>query len=112
FATLTNVVSYVATAFNPIVDGSSLTAYVGAPANTYVTQYGERKSDRTSDEFRLVSAPGKLEWLVGAFYTHEKDPDNINVRGTDASGIILPSSSPFFNYYTFNDVSLFVDKAA
>jgi outer membrane receptor protein involved in Fe transport len=59
----------------------------------------------------LVSSPGKFEWLLGGFYTHEKDPDSYPLRGTDPSGVVLPQSSPYFDILTYNNSSIFKEKA-
>ena len=111
FATLTNVAGYAESTIDSTEDVSSFAAFVNAPPDLPVALFGPRKSQRFVDELRLTSSPGRLEWLLGGFYTHEKDPDDLSIRGTDAEGVLLPPSSPFYNVYTYHNVSYFEEKA-
>jgi outer membrane receptor protein involved in Fe transport len=111
FATLTNVAGYAESTIDSTEDVSSFAAFVNAPPDLPVALFGPRSSQRFLDELRLMSSPGRLEWLLGGFYTHEKDPDDLSLRGTDSEGVILPPSSPFYNVYTYHNVSYFVEKA-
>jgi len=110
-ATLTNVAGYAESTIDSTEDVSSFAAFVNAPPDLPVALFGPRKSQRFVDELRLASSPGRLEWLLGGFYTHEKDPDDLSIRGTDSEGVILPPSSPFYNVYTYHNVSYFEEKA-
>ena len=111
FATLTNVAGYADSTIDSTEDVSSFAAFVNAPPDLPVALFGPRRSQRFIDELRLTSTPGRLEWLLGGFYTYEKDPDDLSLRGTDSEGVILPPSSPFYNVYTYHNVSYFVEKA-
>jgi outer membrane receptor protein involved in Fe transport len=111
FATLTNVAGYAESTIDSTEDVSSFAAFVNAPPDLPVALFGPRRSQRFLDELRLTSSPGRLEWLLGGFYTHEKDPDDLSLRGTDSEGVILPPSSPFYNVYTYHNVSYFIEKA-
>jgi outer membrane receptor protein involved in Fe transport len=111
FATLTNVAGYAESTIDSTEDVSSFAAFVNAPPDLPVALFGPRRSQRFLDELRLASSPGRLEWLLGGFYTHEKDPDDLSIRGTDSEGVILPPSSPFYNVYSYHNVSYFIEKA-
>jgi outer membrane receptor protein involved in Fe transport len=108
FATLTNVASYTHVTSDTIIDYSALSARAGGAPVSYE---GSPNSTRYTDELRLVSAPGAFEWIVGGFYAHEKNLWSIKDRGTDASGVVLPSSSPYFNVYTDAINSTYEEKA-
>jgi iron complex outermembrane recepter protein len=106
FATLTNIISYAEFSARYVIDVS---AFGGAPATAGMVD--PAKSRRISDELRLTSTPGHLEWMLGAFYTDETAKNRTNYRGTDANGVILPSSSPFFEVYTFASDATFEERA-
>jgi outer membrane receptor protein involved in Fe transport len=108
FATLTNVASYARTRSSSFVDYSVLNSFTGGAPVSYE---GGSRSTRYSDELRLASAPGRLEWLIGGFYTHEKDLWNVDIRGATTTGALLPTTSPFYNVYTFAVASTYEEKA-
>ncbi len=109
FATLTNIASYAHMVSNTFIDFSALSGLVGGSPVSY---QGNPHSTRYSDELRLASAPRRLEWLLGAFYTHEKNLWNVNLRGTDAAGVIVPPTSPYYDVYTYAVSPVFEEKAA
>jgi iron complex outermembrane recepter protein len=109
FATLTNSASYATVYNNVISDVSEYAPLVGAPGGV-LSQLNTR-SRRFTDEIRLSSNPGQIEWLLGGFYTNENDPDNVNIRGTNGVGLIVPPSDPSFNVYTYNNSSHFKESA-
>ena len=111
FATLTNVASYASLSYTNVIDYSLFADLFGAPAGDATRYEGDQHSKRLTDELRLASKPGRLEWLVAGFYTHEKDPDLININGTDSSGTIVPPSNPLYNYYNYNTIAWFEEKA-
>ena len=48
-----------------------------------------------TQEVRLASPEGeKLEWLVGAFYTHEDASNHEQINAYDANGALLPGMNP------------------
>lgn len=108
FATLTNVASYAHMDSTSVVDFGALSPAIGGAPVRYE---GNPVHARYSDELRLASAKGRLEWLLGAFYTREKDDWNINIRPTDGLGNILAPTSPIYNIYTFLTASVFKEKA-
>jgi iron complex outermembrane recepter protein len=75
-------------------------------------QYASENT-KFSQEFRLsIPAGQKLEWLLGAFYTHEESPNVQNVLAADAgttqvvgSLASLPFPSKFEEYAAFADVT-------
>jgi iron complex outermembrane receptor protein len=109
FATLTNSASYATVYNNVISDVSEYAPLVGAPGGV-LSQLNTR-SRRFTDEIRLSSNPGQIEWLLGGFYTNENDPDNVNIRSTNAVGLIVPPSDPSYNVYTYNNSSHFKESA-
>lgn len=111
FATITNIASFADSTGDTVGDSSFFAGLLGAPGNVGVRSGLVAQSRRWSDEFRLTSVPGKLEWLLGGFYTNERDPDKFSFRGTDSTGNILPSTDPFFNVYSYNNISYFREKA-
>jgi iron complex outermembrane receptor protein len=111
FATLTNIASYANVVGHVVVDNSSDGSYLGAPPGVFVYNAGDLESQRFSDEIRLASFPGQFEWLLGGFYTDERDPDDVYIRGTDSVGMTLPSSSPYYNVYTYINTSIFKERA-
>ena len=116
FATLTNVATYANVVGNYEFDYSSFAAFSGPgftplPPGFFVHAPDTFKSGRFSDEIRLVSSPGQFEWLLGGFYTDERDPDYVAFRGTDSAGVTLPPSSPYYNVYTYSNTSYFKEKA-
>ncbi len=108
FATLTNIASYANFISDTFVDFSVLRGLVGGAPVSY---QGNPRSTRYSDELRLTSVPGRLEWLLGGFYTREKNIWDVIIRGTDPAGVILPPSSPYYNVYTYTNTTHFEERA-
>jgi iron complex outermembrane receptor protein len=101
FMTITNILSYSQLKFYQFLDVSFEAQYFGAPSNPPAAgNENTTDSRRVTDELRLTSNPGRVEWLLGAFYTLENDPNFETVRGADASGMIVPPTSPVYNGYT------------
>ena len=111
FASLTNIASYAETQVSDTIDYSLYGAFIGMPAGDLVPGTFANLSHRASDELRLVSSPGKFEWLTGVFVTDEQNPDRFNFRGANPSGVILPSSSPFYNIYTYANSNSYKEAA-
>jgi iron complex outermembrane receptor protein len=115
FATLTNIASYAHIVNDNYID---LGGYIGfipvfasAPPGTGISYEALPNSTRYTDELRLASTPGRFEWLLGGFYTNEKDIVPNYGRGADSAGRILPPSSPYFNVYTYLNIAYFREKA-
>jgi outer membrane receptor protein involved in Fe transport len=113
FATLKNIASFAKVAESIVGDGSSYVAYFPglAPPGAGISDASVVQSRRFTDELQLASLPGRLEWLLGGFYTHERDPEHLYFRGTDAAGVILPSSSLLYNVYTYYNPPTFKEWA-
>src|SRR5262249_53684935 len=57
---------------------------------------------KRTQELRLASQPGNgVEWLVGAFYTHEDGEQVRNVFALDSAGQLLPQFAPRFLFVEF-----------
>jgi iron complex outermembrane receptor protein len=112
FAQLTNVASYVKFANVSTVDFSFVAPFVaGLPAGDLVNFANTSSSERYTDELRLASNPGRIEYLAGLFYTNERD-DNIEIDtalNPDAS--TTPVTAPYHNVYNANFVPYFIEKA-
>lgn len=111
FATLTNVASYATVVGRQAQDYTSYGSLVALPSNLLVVTPYTASTRRFSDELRLLSSPGRFEWLLGAFYTHEKDPDYFPSIATNSVGVPLPRSSPNYNVYTYSNAPIFDEKA-
>jgi outer membrane receptor protein involved in Fe transport len=110
FATLTNIVSYAKFIAIPHDDFSLYGSLLGSPQDRVIAPYTQT-SGRTSDEIRLTSNPGGLEWLIGAFYTNETVLVTIPIRGTNSAGQILPSSDPFYNVYSYDGPARYLERS-
>ena len=111
FATLTNIASYAHVVAKLNLDYSLFATLLSAPPGTFVVAPADLESTRYSDEIRLTSSPGRLEWLLGGFYTHERTPDSFPIRGTDSAGAILPPSNSFYGIYNYYNDPLYEEKA-
>lgn len=113
FATLKNIASFAKLTDIAVADIGSVLAYFPglAPPGSGVSDANDIQSRRFSDELQLASVPGRIEWLLGGFYTHERDPENLYFRGTNAAGTIFPSSSLLYNVYTYYDPPTFDEWA-
>ena len=112
FAQLTNVASYTKLANVSTVDYSAVARYVtGLPAGDLVNFANTSSSERYTDEMRLTSNPGRIEYLAGLFYTYESD-DNIEIDtalNPDAS--TTPDTVPYHNVYDGNFIPYFREEA-
>ncbi len=102
FATLINTASYAKTSDYEVRDYTPaygiLIPTVDQPAAVQYTALPV--SDRITDEVRLQSKPGALEWLVGGFFTHEWDTYGVQERGESVPGFnLLPGA--YGNIYTY-----------
>jgi outer membrane receptor protein involved in Fe transport len=94
FATLTNAASYSENYNHLDEDLSAYGAFVGAPSdlipyNTWLTL------KKFTDELRLASSnTGRLEWLLGAFYTREEGLNSQLGSGLLPTGAIDPAIDP------------------
>jgi len=83
-----------------ILDLNEVYSRVFPPFVTRVDTASDTKLDKTTQEFRLVSASGgAIEWLGGFFYNNEKSDSNANVVGTSVPG----SPPPFTNGFKLAD---------
>ncbi len=79
-----------------ILDLNEVYVRVFPPFVTRVDTSSSTKLDKTTQEFRLVSASGgAIEWLAGLFFADEKSGSNANVVGTSAPGTPPPFTSGF-----------------
>lgn len=116
---VTNIASFSLFQVNSVIDYSTfgpllpVLSGVPGPGNTTVRYNGVPRARKYSDELRIASGPGTIEWLLGAFITKEKGDNPLLMRGSDpVTGNLLPTSSPYFNVYTYRTNSDFVEKAA
>lgn len=111
FAQLTNVASYAKFENVSTVDYSSLSGAGGLPPGDLLNFANTSYSKRYTDELRLASTPGRIEWLFGGFYTHESD-DNLEIdTGLNPDGSVTPVTSPYHNVYDGNFVPHFREEA-
>lgn len=106
FATLTSITSFGQ--YNDL-QTTDITDNVGFGV---VLPYNQQlKLDKITEEIRLASPSNQtLEWLVGAFYTHEKNTWNFDILGNDP--VTLQPLVPAFNAYTFVADAKFKESAA
>jgi iron complex outermembrane recepter protein len=111
--------SYSDASTNEIVDATQsygpLFPFFGSPAGIS-TYYLDLDTKKFTQEFRLSSPKSaKLEWLVGAFYTHEKGGNRQGASAQDFSGVSIAGLDPIFlgqlpttyqEYAGFGDVTL------
>jgi iron complex outermembrane recepter protein len=111
FAQLTNVASYAKFENDSTVDFSSLSGSAGLPPGDLLNFANTSSSKRYTDELRLASTPGRIEWLLGGFYTRESD-DNLEIdTGLNPDGSVTPVTSPYHNVYDGNFVPHFREGA-
>ena len=106
FATLTNIASLGRYDDQQTID---LTDNIGfGPVFPFIERLGLRKA---TDELRLVSNPSEVfEWLVGGFYTNEKNGWNYTIDGLDP--VSLMPMVPAFHFYDFNALTTYKEAAA
>jgi outer membrane receptor protein involved in Fe transport len=90
--------------------------YFNVSGNELLNQF---RTEKFSEELRLSSPMGeKIEWLVGAFYTHEKSPASQTLLASDSvtgtvAGSLFVSSYPttYEEYAAFGDLTVhFTDQ--
>ncbi|WP_326914457.1 TonB-dependent receptor [Sphingopyxis chilensis] len=111
FADLSNILSYSVTKNRINMDVSSI-AFLGGPGTVGVFSQNDVKSKRLSNELRLASNPGSIEWLAGFYYDRERDVNFYPFRGTDANGDFLPTTVPGYDIYTFFNHARYDEYAA
>ena len=99
WADLTSITSYQQFNNDTVQD---FTNYIGV----YLADFGgtapgqsdffeNYRLQKFTQEVRLASPTGgRLEWLVGAFYTHETGVNDETINAYDASGAFLPALNP------------------
>src|SRR3546814_10841667 len=88
FATLTSVTGYGLTDFRTIDDANAtfqgLAQLATGRSDVGAISYFSVNSRKFSQELRLVSPSDRpLEWLIGAFYTNEKNKPFYNLVASD-----------------------------
>jgi iron complex outermembrane recepter protein len=111
FGDFTNIVSYVSDKNSATYDFTSYGAYVGLPAGDFVGFNETGKLSRFTEEARIASTPGLFEWLLGGYYTDEQDSNPDVMRGLSLSAAELPPTSSFYNVYTADFWSTYIEKA-
>ncbi len=93
-ASLTSVTSYQTGRAEYILDASGLYApLLGGliPGIAAVPVSFDLRTKKFTQEVRLASAPGTIEWLAGAFYTREKSSNFQVVDALDSNLALLPN---------------------
>ncbi len=114
FATISNTLSYSETDDFFLRDYSNQ-YYVfvpTAPAGVGIPGRTSSATERVTDEFRITSKEGEpIEWLVGLFYTKEKDHYGAHISANDpVTDAVLPG--PIGNVYTFDLFANYEEYAA
>jgi iron complex outermembrane recepter protein len=90
----------------PMLTNGSVSAGL-APFNTQLNLY------KATQEFRLASpSGGRVEWLIGMFYTNEDAPQIQDVSATDLSGAVIPAITPLARFDSpskYSEISAFGD---
>jgi outer membrane receptor protein involved in Fe transport len=101
WATLISATSYSHTTTNQVQDstnvyGAAFPLFTGGAVDPGIAQFAINLGlDKFTQEFRLQSPSGqKLEWLAGAFYTHENSTNHQVVTGTTFAGGDIPIFDP------------------
>lgn len=112
-ATLTNVLSYAHVEQPDYIDFSVFTRFLpGAPAGSGALLLNQTTSNRTTEELRLASVPGRFEWLVGGFATREIDVNLESNHLTSGTGQIVAPSDPNYNVYSYRGDFRYTELAA
>lgn len=106
FATFTSITSYAKSLDDSTVD---ITNNVGFGV---VLPYNQKIGfDKWNQEFRLTSPQNdRFEWLLGAFYTNEKNNWDFDILGLDP--VTLEPLVPTLNAYTFLADTEYTETAA
>jgi iron complex outermembrane receptor protein len=95
-----------------VSDSSYLATELGfTPPAALAKSISSPNSGSFAEELRLTSAPGRLEWILGGFYTDQNGQQPYLIRGSDSSGNLLPPSNPFFNVYTYSSYPSYFERA-
>ncbi|ALJ14549.1 TonB-dependent receptor [Sphingopyxis macrogoltabida] len=92
-AALTSITSYQTGRAEYVLDASGLYPALLAPFVPGIAAAPvsfDLRTKKFTQEIRLASAPGTLEWLIGAFYTREKSANFQAVDALDANLDLLP----------------------
>jgi outer membrane receptor protein involved in Fe transport len=113
FADVYNALSYVELAFKSDADYSLFASFPSPPlpAGDTAVFHNYTHSIRWTDELRLTSKPGRVEWLLGLFYTDETDYNDEVVAGASSAGVVYPPSSPYYLIYHVGAYPSFKEKA-
>jgi outer membrane receptor protein involved in Fe transport len=99
WASLLSASSYSHTVTHHVQDASPIFGAIVAGNAPFHIDLDLRKR---TQELRLASQPGsKIEWLVGAFYTHEDGEQMRNVFALDSAGQLIPQFAPRFLFVEF-----------
>jgi len=115
FATLSNTLSYSYSDIDYHQDYSIYDSYYGVAPQNHVEGYGPIEISRITDETRLASAPGRLEYLLGTFFINEHTKGFLSADATDPNGVILvpsdPNNVPFRDHpvYGYTEGAIFGD---
>jgi iron complex outermembrane receptor protein len=119
-ATLTSVTGYSVNKLTDAVDYDAglgfldgLTQqFLNIPnGTTGVDLLENNRTDKFSQEFRLATPIGsRLDWLLGAFYTHERSPFVQTIAATNpTTGVVLEHWGTFSWAVTFREYAGFTD---
>ncbi|HEY1562629.1 MAG TPA: TonB-dependent receptor [Caulobacteraceae bacterium] len=76
--------------------GDTLSAIFGNPGPNEVNYVQHYKLNKFTQEVRLASPGGqRVDWLVGAFYTHETGDFDQDIEGVSLPGLSLPNPLEF-----------------
>ena len=108
WGSLMSASSYSRTRTHHVQDASSIFGFLypeatgGAVAAGYAPFHIALELRKRTQELRLVSQPGgRIEWLVGAFYTKEDGEHVRNVFALDSAGQPIPQFEPRFLFVEF-----------
>ena len=85
---------------------SSFAAIYGQSTTPFIT---DNQVKKFTQEMRLSSTLGAVDWLLGAFYTHEKALLSEDIQVSDSSGQVV--ASPYDTQYpqTYSEYAVFGD---
>ena len=80
------------------------TGATGAP------YHSDTKTDKVSEEIRLSASLGRIDWLLGAFYTHESSSLSSYIYAENPdTGAIAGQTLYFTNPSTYSEIAGFLD---